>query len=929
MAKPQLLLVDADPRSLRVLEVSLKNEGFSVTTAADGRDALSKLDFAVPDLILTDISLPRIDGFELVRQVKQNRELEKIPIVFVTSSTALEDKVRSLELGVEDYITKPIFVRELITRVNMLLARRAQQRIATGPMTSRTRFSGSLEDMGVVDLLQTIEVSRKSGVATVVNGQRTASIYFSEGKVVDAEQGRLRGEEAVYRTLIWTSGTFEVEFKQIDNEEIIQTSTQGLLMEGMRRVDEWGRLAEQLPSAAAVFDVDHEALAERLMEIPDELNGILRLLDGTRSLMVVIDESPFDDLSTLSVISKLYFEGLLLQVGDAAETTHGVVPSRERPSDGPAAWPRPSNSPGVRASIESTREPLRVSQRPSAPSLGAEPEPRRIRISERPSSGGAAPSSRSNEYPRQGRVPAELAAQLHEEGERELPDFPKSASPTADAGGDLDPAEAPTHLPPSDAQPGTDGSSGGPPSLRRPSLTGQSGKAREAVSVLPTRSIEPKPGTPRPSAPNRAATTIIGIGADKARAARGNGVTPTVPVQAPSALPSEEQTLQGTGMPATRVQQSGDTVRPELFPADEVTQVGFEPPERPSLRAHDAASLGALQREGISAGGKASARTLPGFTEDDSAPATPRVFAAPADAAALETPRVQSPASASHQPEEPAAVTLSPAAPGSSESQRVHGVASQREAPVATGLASADPVRDDDRSSAAPESGPASSDEPTPPSSRSDMEADDDAFHDDAFHDDDDELLARATGGDPKRREQTRKWVVRILGAAGVFCLYVVYLLIKGGAAREEPVAGEPSQAPVVADEAASTSSQSSVVAPTASAGASVLSVPPAVSDTAASPSEAAAATATAVATTAAAAKAPTGSDTEARAAGTPTTERAKAPSAPVSKPSTPKPRSASPSRGHASPPSAKPSKPPPARPQPRRPPPRAAFPSE
>jgi DNA-binding response OmpR family regulator len=928
MAKPQLLLVDADPRSLRVLEVSLKNEGFSVTTAADGRDALSKLDFAVPDLILTDISLPRIDGFELVRQVKQNRELEKIPIVFVTSSTALEDKVRSLELGVEDYITKPIFVRELITRVNMLLARRAQQRIATGPMTSRTRFSGSLEDMGVVDLLQTIEVSRKSGVATVVNGQRTASIYFSEGKVVDAEQGRLRGEEAVYRTLIWTSGTFEVEFKQIDNEEIIQTSTQGLLMEGMRRVDEWGRLAEQLPSAAAVFDVDHEALAERLMEIPDELNGILRLLDGTRSLMVVIDESPFDDLSTLSVISKLYFEGLLLQVGDAAETTYGVVPSRDRPSEGPA-WPRPSNAPGVRASIESTREPLRVSQRPSAPPLGAEPEPRRIRISERPSSVGAAPSSRSNEYPRQGRVPAELAAQLHEEGERELPDFPKSASPAAEAGNDLDPAEAPTHLPPSDAQPGTEGSSGGPPSLRRPSLTGQSGAAREAVSVLPTRSIEPKPGTPRPPAPNRAATTIIGIGADKARAARGNGVAPTVPVHAPPALPSDEQTLQGTGMPATRVQQSGDTVRPELFPADEITQVGFEPPERPSLRARDAASLAALHREGSSAGGKASARTLPGFTEDDSAPATPRVFAAaPAGATAVETPRVQSPASATRQ-REPAAVALSPAAQGSSEPDRAHGAASHRDAPVSTGPVGADPVgaepvRDDDRSSSAPESGPASSDEPMPPSSRPDLDADDDAFPDD-----DDELLARAAGGDPKRREQTRKWVVRILGAAGVFCLYVGYLLFRGGASHEEPVAAEPSQAPMVADEATSTPAQGSVAAPSASAGAGALSAPPAVSETAASPSEAAAATATAASTTAA--KAPTGSDTEARATGTPATERTKAPtsspSAPVSKPSTPKPRSESPSRGHASPPPAKPSKPPPARP--RRPPPRAAFPSE
>src|SRR6201999_3757730 len=86
-----------------------------------------------------------------------------------------------------------------------------------------------------------------------------------------------------------------------------------------------GRLSEQLPSLDVVFDVDHETLVERLTEIPDELNSILRLLDGRRNLMDIIDESPFDDLSTLSVISKLYFEGLLVLV----EAEEQVVPSLE------------------------------------------------------------------------------------------------------------------------------------------------------------------------------------------------------------------------------------------------------------------------------------------------------------------------------------------------------------------------------------------------------------------------------------------------------------------------------------------------------------------------------------------------------------------------------------------------------------------------
>ena len=309
-----------------MLEVSLKKAGYSVTTASDGADALSKIEFSIPDLILTDTRLPRLDGYELVRRLKEHAEFAQLPVVFLTSQKSVEDKVRGLELGVEDYLTKPIFVRELIARVNLLLARRTQEKMATSmPTSRRTRLSGSLEDMGVVDLLQTFEVSRKSGIARINDGRRETRVYFRDGKVVDAELGQLRGEEAVYRALIWTSGTFEVEFCPVAREDIIPTSTQGLLMEGMRRVDEWGRLLEQLPSLKTIFEVDHEQLVERLNEIPDELNGILRLFDGKRTLIHVVDESPFEDLSTLSTITKLYFEGLLV-IGQAAPE-EDVVPS--------------------------------------------------------------------------------------------------------------------------------------------------------------------------------------------------------------------------------------------------------------------------------------------------------------------------------------------------------------------------------------------------------------------------------------------------------------------------------------------------------------------------------------------------------------------------------------------------------------------------
>ena len=314
MAKQKLLLVDADPRSVRVLEVSLKKAGYSVTTATDGLDALAKIESLTPDLVLSDTRLPKLDGYTLVRKLKERPEWASIPIVFLTSQKSIEDKIRGLELGVEDYLTKPIFVRELIARVNLLLARRTQENIATtrGSSSGRTRFAGSTSDMAVVDLLQTFEVSRKSGVVHLRSGGQEGHVYFRDGKVVDAELGRLRGEEAIYRALIWNEATFEVEFRAVANEDVIGGSTQAILMEGMRRVDEWGRLCEQLPALVTVFEIDHGQLLERLNEIPDELNGILRLFDGKRTLSDVVDDSPFEDLSTLSTITKLYFEGLLV-----------------------------------------------------------------------------------------------------------------------------------------------------------------------------------------------------------------------------------------------------------------------------------------------------------------------------------------------------------------------------------------------------------------------------------------------------------------------------------------------------------------------------------------------------------------------------------------------------------------------------------------
>ncbi len=313
MPKPSLLLVDGDSKSLRVLEVSLKKAGFNVATATTGTEALRLAKESLPDLVISDTEMPEINGYDFCREFKSQPDWAGIPFIFLTAETAIENKIRGLELGVDDYLTKPIYIKEILTRVRILLQKRDRSNFEQ-KKSNNTRFSGQLADMGVVDLIQTIEVSRKTGLIHFRDGEkRQATIFFKEGRVIDAEAGHLQGEDAVYRLLTWNDGEFEALFRSVRRSPVIEMSAQALLMEGMRRLDEWGRMQEQLPPLSQKFEVVYDELWDRLSELPDEVNQILRLFDARRTLEEVIDGGDIGDLEAVEIISKLYFEGIIVE----------------------------------------------------------------------------------------------------------------------------------------------------------------------------------------------------------------------------------------------------------------------------------------------------------------------------------------------------------------------------------------------------------------------------------------------------------------------------------------------------------------------------------------------------------------------------------------------------------------------------------------
>jgi two-component system KDP operon response regulator KdpE len=116
----KILVVDDEERMARFVRLNLEHDGFQVVEAYKGQQAMDKLRTALPDLILLDIMMPDLDGFEVLKMI---REVSKIPVIMLTAKGEEDDKVKGLELGADDYITKPFSPRELVSRVKAVLRR--------------------------------------------------------------------------------------------------------------------------------------------------------------------------------------------------------------------------------------------------------------------------------------------------------------------------------------------------------------------------------------------------------------------------------------------------------------------------------------------------------------------------------------------------------------------------------------------------------------------------------------------------------------------------------------------------------------------------------------------------------------------------------------------------------------------------------------
>jgi DNA-binding response OmpR family regulator len=232
----RVLVVDDNTKYRELAAKTMTDAGFEVITANNGFEGLSAALKHQPSLVLSDINMPGMDGWQLLRMIRARPTLRRLPVIFLTDMTDEEQRLRGYELGVDDYVAKPFTEVELIARVERILER---ARLAED---SSNDMRGALAKMPVTSLLAFAELERRSGVLQLETDGDRATLHLRDGAIMRIDlsgaHDRLTGIDRIFHVLDWTGGHFELSSADVFVEDALGIPTSFALLEHARRKDE-------------------------------------------------------------------------------------------------------------------------------------------------------------------------------------------------------------------------------------------------------------------------------------------------------------------------------------------------------------------------------------------------------------------------------------------------------------------------------------------------------------------------------------------------------------------------------------------------------------------------------------------------------------------------------------------------------------------
>ncbi|MFN0124994.1 MAG: response regulator [Blastocatellia bacterium] len=305
-----VLLVDDDPILLIFLSRVLEKAHFRVVRVNGADEALKMLDTVTPELIMADISMPGIDGYQFYQRVRE-MGLADVPFLFCSGKGNVTDRLRGLRMGADDYLSKPVEPEELVIKVRMLITRNRYIRALREALEKTDRsaiMTGNFGGITVADVLQTATMLGNGDFCVFLKtADDSGSIYLSRGELLHAETGWLTGGKAFMRMLGWEKGEFRIDGKTLEDTATMKGKLDDHLLNGLTQLDEFRACL------AAMSGVRGLGTSLRLVGEPSpgflagnaDALSILQTLQRPMTLDHLLDNSPLSDLETITLLRKM------------------------------------------------------------------------------------------------------------------------------------------------------------------------------------------------------------------------------------------------------------------------------------------------------------------------------------------------------------------------------------------------------------------------------------------------------------------------------------------------------------------------------------------------------------------------------------------------------------------------------------------------
>lgn len=235
----RVLVVDDNPLILELMRKALDPHA-EITACADSTKALVQCVTGPPDLVICDYRMPGVNGKQLVEALRAQPQTQSLPVILMAAQSDIDETLRPIADVIEEFLVKPFYVKDLASRTRKVLERIAARQMQSPPLPEGV-IRGRLAEMNMIDLLQSLELGQKTCSLTVMRNGETCRMFFSGGQISHAELGAVAGDDAVFCVVSWPDGSFELDFNARSDKQSTTRSTQTLLMEALRLLDEQNR----------------------------------------------------------------------------------------------------------------------------------------------------------------------------------------------------------------------------------------------------------------------------------------------------------------------------------------------------------------------------------------------------------------------------------------------------------------------------------------------------------------------------------------------------------------------------------------------------------------------------------------------------------------------------------------------------------------